>query len=80
MKTVLTFEIIVHRYNEYGDRVVEQTPASVVANDLEDVQAKVRAIFAASYDDFRKFWSHTYTLVSVTESPVPACENMETGE
>ena len=80
-ETFVTFEIEVKRWNEYGDRLVSRTPAKIVASDLEEVTEKVRAIFAASYDDFRKFWSHTYDVIAVTEAPalVPKAPDLSTG-
>jgi hypothetical protein len=30
-----------------------------------DVTRQVRQMFGATYDDFRKFWSHDWTLQSV---------------
>lgn len=61
------WEIEVLEYNTYGDRVVKRTPMSVLADTKTDVTNKVRAAFEARHDDFRKFWSHNWTLLSVSE-------------
>lgn len=61
------WDIEVRRLNHYGDRVESRTPAKVLASTKAEVTTKVRAMFNATYDDFRKFWSHTWALNSVQE-------------
>jgi hypothetical protein len=61
------WHITVLRRNHYGDRVVDRTPMVVLAADRAEVTAKVRAAFGATYDGFRKFWSHDWTLTEVRE-------------
>lgn len=53
--------------NTYGDKIEERTPATILAADRDEVTRKVRAMFNATYDDFRKFWSHGWKLESVEE-------------
>jgi hypothetical protein len=59
------WSITVREWNHYGDRVAKKTPAVVVAANRVDVTRQVRQMFGATYDDFRKFWSHDWTLQSV---------------
>ena len=66
------WHIDVKRLNTYGDRVEESTPATIVAATRAEVTTKVRVAFGAQYDDFRKFWSHTWSLREVRE--VPPCQ------
>lgn len=61
------WDITVLRYNTYGDKVVSRTPAKVLAKDKAEVTTKVRAMFNATYDDRRKFWSHNWSLNSAVE-------------
>ena len=61
------WEIEVLEYNTYGDKIVKRTPMSVLAPTKTGVTEKVRAAFEAKYDGFRKFWSHGWTPISVSE-------------
>ena len=61
------WDIEVQRLDNYGQRVEERTPAKVLASTRAEVTGKVRTMFGATYDDFRKFWSHTWALNSVQE-------------
>lgn len=61
------WHIIVVKYNVYGDKRVQETPVTIFAPTREDVTGKVREAFNATYDDFRKFWSHDWVLVSMDE-------------
>lgn len=75
------FEIEVLKYNLYGDHVESRTPASILANDRAEVTEKVRAVFNATYDDFRKFWSHNWRLFGVTEvADAPSTPEQPEGE
>jgi len=65
--TTYRWAISVRRWDHYGQRVVSRTPAAIDAKDKDEVTVKVRAMFNATYDDFRKFWSHDWTLQSVEE-------------
>lgn len=68
------FEIDVLKYNTYGDKIIERTSMSVLAENKIEVTEKVRAVFNAKYDDFRRFWSHGWSLNSVNEeaaAPAP---------
>lgn len=76
---MLRWEIEVLEYNHYGDKVVKRTPMSVLAENKSGVTERVRAAFESKYDDFRKFWSHGWVLVSVSE-PDPAPSREETNE
>jgi len=67
MSVKFRFVVEVVEYNTYGDRVVKTTPSSFIAKDKNEVTEKVRAAFNATYDDFRRFWSHGWRLVSVEE-------------
>ncbi len=64
---VYEWHIEVRRLNHYGDRIEERTPMVVVAATRYEITAKVRAAFGATYDDFRRFWSHDWTLREVRE-------------
>jgi len=66
---MLRWDIEVIEYNTYGDKVVKRIPMSVLGNTKTDVTTKVRQAFEAKYDGFRKFWSHGWSLNSVTEEP-----------
>ena len=68
---VFEWDIEVRRLNTYGDRIETRTPAVILAADKVEVTQKVRVMFGATYDDFRKFWSHTWTLNSVREVTRP---------
>ena len=72
------WEIEVLEYNTYGDRIVKRTPMSLLADTKTGVTEKVRAAFEAKYDDFRKFWSHGWALVSVSE-PAHESDGRESG-
>jgi hypothetical protein len=61
------WHITVKWRNHYGDRIEKTTPAVVLAADRVEVTDKVRAAFNATFDDFRKFWSHTWDLREVRE-------------
>jgi hypothetical protein len=71
------WDITVLHFNTYGDRVVTETPAVIHAATKAEVTEKVRAMFGATYDDFRKFWSHDWALNSVRE--IAAETNNEEG-
>lgn len=66
------WDIEVRRLDHYGKQIVARTPTKVLAATKSEVTAKVRAMFEAEYDDFRKFWSHTWALNSVHEVQHPA--------
>ena len=69
---IYEWSIQVVHWNEYGDRVLSHTPATIIAATRAQVTEKVRAAWDARYDDFRKFWSHGWEIVSVRElSPNP---------
>lgn len=59
--------IQVRRWNTYGQRVESSTPMTVIAATRSEVTEKVRASFEATYDTFREFWSHDWTLERVDE-------------
>ena len=61
------WDITVLQYNHYGDKVESKTPMTVHASTKTEVTTKVRAAFDATYDEFRKFWSHGWQLNSLTE-------------
>ena len=63
---VYEWKITVLGCDTYG-KVAYRTPATIFAPTKTEVTAKVRAAFGATYDDFRKFWSHDWTLISVRE-------------
>jgi len=64
---VYEWDIEVRRLNTYGDRIEARTPVKIRASTKAEVTTKVRAMFGATYDDFRGFWSHTWALNGVTE-------------
>lgn len=66
-KAVYRWNITVRKLNHYGDRVDDTTPAVVLAANRDEVTQKVRKMFNATYDSFRKFWSHDWMLTSVEE-------------
>lgn len=73
---VYEWDIEVRRLNTYGDRVESRTPTKVLAATKGEVTTKIRAMFDATYDDFRNFWSHTWALNGVrevmpSENPTP---------
>lgn len=74
MSAVYEWDIEVQWMNTYNTRVEGRTPAKILAADRAEVTAKVRSMFNATYDDFRKFWSHTWALNSVTEVRVTEVE------
>lgn len=61
------WKITVRRWNTYGDKVEESVQATVLGATKSEVTAKVRAAFEAKHDDFRKHWSHDWTLQSMRE-------------
>jgi len=65
------WQIVVRRLNHYGDKIVVEIPMTLLAANKAEVTTKVREAFEATYDDFRKFWSHTWHLVRVDEEPTP---------
>jgi hypothetical protein len=68
---IYEWDIEVHRLNHYGDRVEKRIPTKILAATRSEVTQKVRVMFDATYDDFRKFWSHTWALNSVREVTSP---------
>lgn len=64
---VYEWDIVVRHWNTYGNRVETSTPAKIHAATKADVTTKVRLMFGATYNTSRKFWSHDWTLNSVTE-------------
>ena len=69
MNTLYEWHIDVQRMNHYGDRVESRTPAVILAATRGEVTEKVRAAFGATYDSFRRFWSHRWVLREVREVP-----------
>ena len=69
MSATYRWTITVRRWNVYGDRIESQTPTTILAATRSEVTTKVRDAFEAKYDNFRKFWSHDWTLTSVDEVP-----------
>ena len=67
MSAAYEWHITVLRRNYYGDRIEARTPMVVLAANRNEVTEKVRAAFGATYDDFRKFWSHGWELAEVRE-------------
>ena len=65
--SVYEWDITVLRYDHYGTKVVGRSPAKVLAKDRNEVTEKVREMFNATYDDFRKFWSHSWSLNGAVE-------------
>ena len=66
------FEGTVKRLDTYGERFVSSTPTSIIAATLDEATEKARLAFGATYDGFRKFWSHRFFVESVTEVEVAA--------
>jgi hypothetical protein len=67
MKPRYRWNVTVRRFDLYGTRVEQRTPVAVIASDKDEVTTKVRAMFNATYDSFRKFWSHDWVLRDVEE-------------
>jgi hypothetical protein len=65
------FDGTVKRLNTYGDRFETSTPTSVTAATMDEATEKARVAFGATYDGFRKFWSHQFFIDSVTEVEAP---------
>ena len=66
------FEGVVRQWDTYGDRVAKKTPVTFIAANEKEALTKARAAFGATYDSFRKFWSHDLLVESVREvEPVP---------
>lgn len=65
------WEIGVRQLDHYGEKFISETPMSVTAATKSEVTEKVRVAFGATYDSFRKFWSHTWVLKSVAEELTP---------
>lgn len=61
------WKINVVEYDVYGQRAIKKTPTTILAETKTEVTTKVRAAFEAKYDDFRKFWSHGWELLSMDE-------------
>ena len=62
------------KYNTYGDRVERKYSVSILASTMSEAVDKARAMANATYDDFRKFWSHGLRVDSIVEvvEQVPA--------
>lgn len=67
MSATYEWHITVRKRDQYGTSIASTTPAIVLAATRSEVTEKVRAAFEATYDDFRKFWSHDWTLQEVRE-------------
>jgi len=66
------WDVTVRNWDRYGDKVVSKFSASILAANRSEVTEKVRTMFGATYDDFRKFWSHDAVINSVCEQPLPS--------
>lgn len=64
---VYEWQVVVRQWNAYGDRVVLKTPTTIQAASWPQVTDKVRDAFGATFDEFRKVWSHDWTLVDMRE-------------
>jgi len=62
------WQIIVRRWDTYGEHVLSETPMTVFAANKAEVTTKVCDAFNASFDTFRKFWSHDWLLERVDET------------
>lgn len=69
------WNIIVLEYDHYGNRVVKETPMSILADTKTQVTEKVRAAFEAKLDTFRHFWSHGWRLISVAEEATSVADD-----
>ena len=65
------WDVTVRNWDYYGDKVVSKRSASIIAANRSEVAEKVRTMFEAKYDEFRKFWSHDAVIHSVCEEAVP---------
>ena len=61
------WDVTVRRWDTYGDRVESKTPATVVASTKSEMVDKARVMVGATYDSFRKFWSHDVIVNRVDE-------------
>ncbi len=68
-RPTLRSQVTVRRWDLYGTRVIRHTPATILAADRAELTAKVRDMFGATYDDFRKFWSHDHQVIRADEEP-----------
>ena len=66
-KPVFRWDIVVRRWDTYGNRILSTTPMTILASTRDEMIDKARTAFSASYDSFRKFWSHDVLLNSVDE-------------
>ena len=66
------WDVTVRNWNHYGDKVMARRGASILAANRSEVTENVRTMFEATYDDFRKFWSHDAVINSVCEEPLPS--------
>ena len=66
------WDVTVRNWDLYGDKVVLVRSASIIAANRSEVNEKVRTMFEAKYDDFRKFWSHDAVINSVCEESLPS--------
>jgi len=66
------WDVTVRNWDYYGYKVVSKRSASILAANRSEVTEKVRAMFEAEYDDFRKFWSHDAVINSVCEESLPS--------
>lgn len=66
-RPLFEFTCTVRRRDMYGDRYVSTTPSTVLAKNIGEATEKAREAFGATYDDFRKFWSHDVLIDSVKE-------------
>lgn len=65
------WEGTVHVLNTYGDQVVSKMKISIIAPTIQEATVRGRAAMGATFDDFRKFWSHKLTFeraVAIEES------------
>lgn len=61
-KKMYRWHVQVKTLDHYGQRYTSTTPCEFIAADRADVTQQMRVAFNATYDDFRKFWSHTWFL------------------
>ena len=61
------FDGVVTKWNTYGNKADRTYPTSITAETMDEAIEKSRAVFNEKFDDFRKFWSHSLRVETVTE-------------
>ena len=62
--------VTIKKRDSYGN-IVKTYPGIFIASDVVDLKLSIRQAVNATYDDFRRFWSHDFTIDRIEEYEEP---------